>query len=203
MKRIIYCVDCETTGLDADTNEVIEVCFWRFGDDEPKTWCVAALDASTITEGALRVNGHKRDDILRKTAFGKETYREPSTVIAEIESWVMSDGEKKSDRVFLGQNPTFDHAFLKSLWKRSGSASSFPFGNFLVDTIQIARLIDLCSGRKRPRYNLASLVKDFGVTKRNAHRATEDVKMTRELFDRQVLPIREFIASQFTHTYQT
>lgn len=199
---VIYICDTETTGLDPVENDVIEVSFWRLSDNEQKTWCIRALNPETISDKALQVNKHNRDDILRKTAFGKETYREPADVVSEIEVWMMGDGASIGDRVFLGQNPQFDFDFLKQLWKKANASHSFPFSNFIIDTIQMTRFIDLCTGKRRQRYNLGSLVKDFGVTKGKAHKAAEDVKMTKDLFLKQYEPIRDHVAEQFKDSYK-
>ena len=85
-----------------------------------------------------------------------------------------------------------------TLWKKAKSPNTFPFSNFIIDTIHMTRFIDLCTGNKRDRYNLGSLVKDFGVTKCKAHRAADDVKMTKDLFLKQFNPIKEFIANTFS-----
>lgn len=201
MGFVIYVNDTETTGLDPEQNDVIEVSFWRLSDDIQKTWHLKALNPVAISDKALQVNGHKRDDILCKTAFGRETYREPSEVVSEIEAWIMQDGVTVQDRVLLGQNIRFDLDMMRGLWKKAGTPHSFPFSNFTLDTIDITRFIDVCTGKRRSRYNLSSLVRDFGVTKSKAHRAEGDVKMTRELFLKQFDPIREFIAKTFSEAY--
>lgn len=201
MSFVIYVCDTETTGINPEEHDVIEVSFHRLSDDEQRTWCLKPYQPETISDKALQVNKHKKEDILHKTAFGRETYRDPSDVIPEIEMWVMGDGVTVEDRVFLGQNPKFDYDFLRKLWKRANTTHTFPFSTFIIDTIHIARFIDLCTGKRRSRYNLSSLVKDFGVTKGKAHRAAEDVKMTKELFLKQFDPIKEHIAEQFKDKY--
>jgi len=182
MNRVIYCCDTETTGLDADKNDVIEVSFWRSSDNDQKTWFLTPLAPMNIEDKALKINGHKKEDILHKTAKGRETYREPDEVLAEIECWIMTDGVAIEDRVFMGQNPDFDLNFLRKTWAKVGCEDTFPFGRMYLDTIQLATFIDVCLDKKRPYYNLSALVKDFGITKLKAHRAEDDVKMTRDLF---------------------
>lgn len=202
MPYTIYVADTETTGLDPEENDVIEVSFARLSDDDQKTWCLKAMNPATISDKALQINGHKRDDIIWKTASGRETYGEPSVVLPEIESWILQDDASIQERVLVGQNIKFDVDMLRALWKKAGTPQTFPFTNFYLDTIQITRLIDVCTGRKRERYNLGSLVRDFGVTRSKAHRTEGDVKMTRELYQKQVDPIREFVASTFAGCYE-
>lgn len=213
MTQIVYVCDCETTGLDPIKNDIIEVCFWRLHEEEGKTWCLKPKNIDAIEDEALRINGHKREDITHATAKGKEIYRDPSIVLPEIEMWIMEDGAAAEDRIFAGQNPKFDYDFLIQLWKKCGHPDDFPFGFWmgegarrenigsLIDTLQIVRFIDLCTGKKRPRYGLGALVKDFKVTKAQAHRADGDVKMTRELLMKLIEPIKNTVIEKFADNY--
>ena len=199
----LYVIDVESTGLET-IHDVIEISLIRFLLDSPdkseqRTWYLKAMNPSTITEKALNINGHKREDILCLTKFGKETYKDPKQVISEIEAWVMEDNSTIDERVFIGQNPRFDYDMLKSTWKKLETEDTFPFGDYLVDTIAIAKLIDVCTDKFRARYNLASLVKDFKITKRTAHRASEDTQMTKDLFIKMISPIINVIKENFDH----
>ena len=213
MSYSIYVCDVETTGTDPKKHDVIEVCFWRLGEEEGKTWCLKAMNPETIEDKALHINKHKRDDILWKTEEGRERYRLPSDVLPEIEMWIMEDDTAAEDRVFIGQNPDFDYDFLLDLWTRNDSAEDFPFGTwmeyngkyqnrrFVIDTIDIAKLFDVLIGKKRKAYNLGSLVKAFKVTKCAAHTAEGDVKMTKDLFGNMSEPIKELIVEKFSDCY--
>lgn len=199
----IYVVDTETCGLDPNLHDVIEASFLRFSIDSPEsfeqyTWYVKATNPETIQEKALKVNGHKKEDILHLTKEGKEKYLEPSEAIAQIESWVMSDDMTINDRVLMAHNAAFDSEFLQKMWEKNGAKDTYPFNRkFVIDTLQLTRLIDVCTGTHRERYNLESLVKDFGVTKRNAHRAHDDVLMLRDVFVKQILPLRDALKVSF------
>jgi len=210
-----YVVDCETTGVNPDKHDVIEVCFWRLSDDECKTWCLKPLDVEAIDDRALKINKHKRDDLIHKTAKGRETYLDPAVVLPEIEMWIMQDGVGSENRVFIGQNPKFDYDFLVKLWQKMNTEETFPFGfwlgegedrinlGFIIDTIQLARVIDLCTDKRRRRYGLGALVKDFGITKAQAHRADGDVKMTKDLYLKMIEGIREAAVEHFSDCYTT
>jgi DNA polymerase III epsilon subunit-like protein len=209
---VIYVIDCETTGLDAVKNDVIEISACRLTSDEgsnytreQSTWRLKALDPSTIEDKALAINGHNRDDIMHLTKFGKENYKEPADVISEIELWVMEDGMSAMDRVFVGQNPKFDIDALRELWRKAGSYDTFPFAlennNRVLDTKQIATLFDLCVGKRRRYYNLTSLVKSFGVKRGKAHQAAEDVRMTTDLLLRFIEPIKSIVSDNFSDCY--
>ncbi len=205
---IIYVCDTETTGLDNTLNEVIEVSFLRvylnFSDDgsiktseDQKTWCIKAYNAQSIQDDALKINGHKREDILHQSKFGQENYLEAKDVIAQIELWMLDDFHSSLDRIFAGQNPMFDIGFLQKLWKEHSTIESFPFaiqnGNRVLDTKQLAILTDVCLGQRREKYNLTSLAKDFGITRRKAHRAEDDTRMTADLLIKFISAMRPSI----------
>jgi len=197
----LYVFDCETTGLDNEIHDIIEISFLRLSDGEQKTWCLKPLNPLQITEKALKINGHKLEDILHQTPYGRETYKEAADVVAEMEAWVISDGFPIEDRILIGQNVKFDYDFSKMLWGKVGSPDSFPFKEMLIDTMQLVRLIDICVGKKRPGYSLKAFVRDFGITKSKAHRADGDVKMTAELFSVIFDSIKEFMTSTFGEKY--
>jgi DNA polymerase III alpha subunit (gram-positive type) len=68
--------------------------------------------------------------------------------------------------------------------------------------MQLARLIDVCTGKKRARYGLVALVQDFGVTKATAHRADGDVKMTKELFEKIYAVLKNPLVEAFNNSYK-
>jgi DNA polymerase III alpha subunit (gram-positive type) len=202
MGLICYVSDTETTSVDFVNGDVIEASFLRFhladpGKYEQKTWLLRAMNPDGITEKALTINGHKKEDILGFTKYGKENYKDPNEVISDIEAWISEDEHTKDERFFCGQNPMFDYNMLTELWKKCESESTFPFSNNLIDTIMIAKIIDLTLDHKRGRYNLGSLVKDFGITKRTAHKAAEDTLMTYELLLKMIIPFKTFIEANF------
>jgi DNA polymerase III alpha subunit (gram-positive type) len=207
---IIYVVDTETTGLDSKKNDVIEISACRFRmsnleETEQKTWYLKALNPSTIQDEALAVNKHKREDILHLTKFGRDTYLDPAQTVADIERWIMTDKMSAMDRVMAGQNIQFDVRALKALWERVESADTFPFnlekGNRTLDTKMLATAIDVCTGRRRRYYNLSTLVKSFGVKKRKAHRAEDDVAMTIDLLVKMLNPLKDAASEAFEGCY--
>jgi len=210
---VIYVVDTETTGLSSEENEVIELSMSRLvpQDDlsfveEQKSWLLKAVNPRTISDEALAVNGHKREDILHLTKYGKENYMLPPAAIDQIEEWMLTDNVSSMDRIFAGQNPTFDIDMLKALWKRNGRTDEeFPFaverGNRVIDTKMIVTLFDMCTGKRRKYYGLGRLVKACGVKKDKAHRADADVRMTRDLLLKLVGIIQQPVIEKFSDCY--
>lgn len=207
---VLYVMDTETTGLDSQEHDVIEISMCRFSmsdldNREQKTWYLKALNPFTITDKALSINKHKREDITHMTKKGKEQYQDPLDVIVDIERWIMEDDVSKIDRAVVGQNVNFDIDFLKALWRKVDSEDTFPFnvekGNRIVDTKQLAIAIDLCTGKRRRYYNLMTLVKSFGAKKRKAHRAEDDVAMTTDVLIKMLTPLKDTISEAFGGCY--
>lgn len=211
---VVYVCDTETTGLDFTQHDVIELSMFRLipndkdsYDEEQRTWLIKAANPKTITDEALAKNGHKKEDILHISKYGKENYLLPSDVVDQIEAWMMEDNVSSMDRVFAGQNPKFDLDFLRELYRRCGrpTENDFPFfvgnGNRIIDTKQIIVLFDLCTGKRRKYYHLSSLVKSLGVKKGKAHKADEDTRMTKDLLMKLVMMIKVVVAEQFKDCY--
>jgi DNA polymerase III alpha subunit (gram-positive type) len=208
---VIYCTDTETTGLDPVTNEIVELSMSRLIPEgegyrrEQKTWFIRALHPETISDEALAVSGHKREDVLHLTQYGRDTYREPSEVVSEVTMWIMDDDVSSMDRIFSGQNPRFDLDFTTEFYRRYDTVEAFPFscerGNRMIDLKQMVLLFDICTGRRRKAYNLSSIVKNLGVKKGKAHRAEDDVRMTEDSIMNLVGTIRPIVREKFMSCY--
>lgn len=210
---VLYVNDAETTGLDSQLHDIIEISMCRLthiknGEyaDEQKTWKVKAQNPKTISDEALKVNGHKREDILGISKYGRETYLDPKQVIEEIELWMLEDNVSSVDRIFVGQNPKFDLDMMTAMWTKNGkSMEDFPFacerGKRILDTAMIVALFDVCTGKRRKNYSLGKLIKACGVKKDKAHSADGDVRMTRDLFLKCISIIFESVAANFQDCY--
>jgi DNA polymerase III alpha subunit (gram-positive type) len=186
----IYVTDVETTGLDSRNHDVIELSILRLSTGEQKTWTIKPTNLDTIDPGALRINGHKMEDLRWETKFGRDTYREAGQALVEVENWLGEDGLPSEKRVLCGQNVSFDRDFLQQLWIKANSKDSFPFGRRYVDTMQIEFVMDWIQGTMAEGYSLSNLVKKYGVKNERAHSAAADVKATTEVFQRQVADLR-------------
>ena len=207
---IIYVIDTETTGLDPEKNEIIELSAARFKMIthtvvEQKTWLLKALKPEFIEDEALQINKHKKEDILHFTDYGKSAYIHPEQAIVDIENWIMEDRMSSMDRILVGQNIDFDIQMMMSLWKSFDAKDTFPFnlenGNRTVDTKMLATVIDLCTGRRRRYYNLSTLISSFNIKKRKAHRAEDDVAMTVDLLLAMLRPLIPAASEAFQECY--
>jgi DNA polymerase III alpha subunit (gram-positive type) len=155
-------------------------------DNIQKTWSLRPLNVDQAQPDALRINGHKLEDLKLQTKFGRDTYREPSEVLIEIENWIAEDGTPAGKRILVGQNINFDKDMFEQLWKKCNASDTYPFGRRILDTMQIEFFLDFCKGTFAEGYSLNNLIKKYGVKNEKAHTAEADVKATREVFDKQV-----------------
>lgn len=188
-----YVCDCETTGFSFTKNDVIEVSILRISDGAQKTWCIKPINTENISSDALRVNGHKLEDLLHQTKIGKDTYLDAKKVIVEIENWLMEDNLSSENRVLIGQNIQFDKNMLEHLWVKCDALDSFPFGRRMIDTMQFELLMDLAKGTSSDSYSLSSIIKKYGIKNEKAHTAAADVKATKEVFVKQVELLKSLI----------
>lgn len=186
MDYVLYVADCETTGLDSHLHDIIELSLLRLTDGAQKTWCLKPLNPDNIEMAALRINGHKLEDLRHETREGRERYLDPNKIIIEIENWMMDDGVPTEQRVIVGQNVAFDRERFERLWIKCNSKDSFPFGRRSMDTMMIEFFLDWCKGTMAEGYSLNNLVKKYGVKNEKAHTAEADVKATRDVFVQQI-----------------
>jgi len=202
MDYILYIADCETTGLNSHKHDVIELSLMRIdkamtnGEYPQKTWCLKPLNPDEVEAAALRINGHKLEDIRWETKVGRDRYLDPNKTIIDIENWVMEDGVPAERRVLVGQNVGFDRERFEQLWIKCNSKDSFPFGRRTMDTMIIEFFLDWCKGSMAEGYSLSNLVKKYGVKNEKAHSAEADVKATREVFEKQEEFFKTVLAKQ-------
>jgi DNA polymerase III alpha subunit (gram-positive type) len=193
MKYEFYVTDVETTGLDSRLHDVIELSMLRLSTGEQKTWALKPTNVETIDPGALRVNGHKMENLKWETREGREIYRNANEVLVEIENWLAEDEVPATHRALLGQNISFDKDMLEQLWIKCDSKDSFPFGRRYLDTMIVEIFLDYCKGEIGEGYSLSNLVKKYAVRNEKAHTAEADVKATKEVFLKQVAYLKDII----------
>jgi DNA polymerase III epsilon subunit-like protein len=186
MEFSLWGTDTETTGLGADCDP-IEISLYRLDTDECRTWCLKPVNVTAIQADALKINGHRREDILHLTAEGRERYRPVADVLVEIENWVMEDGVPAEQRILLGHNVHFDREMLVGAWRKSGSAGTFPFSpKYGIDTMMIEFGLDYAACMFGEGYSLRNLCKKYGVKNEKSHTAEADTRAMVGVFREQM-----------------
>jgi len=179
-------LDIETTNLNLVDCGVIELSILKLSDGEQKTWCLKPFETDYIDTAALRVNGHKLEDILHQTKEGRERYLDPHKVIVEVENWLALDDCPAEKRCIIAQNGSFDKDRLEQLWTKCGSKDTFPFGRRYIDTMIVELFFDYAKGEFADNYSLKNITKKYGITNSKAHSAASDTIAMKEVFLKQV-----------------
>lgn len=155
-------VDLEMTGLHPKTDKVIEI-------------------------GAIKVRGGKAVQTYSMLVNPMMEIPERVTELTGITNEQVKAGEDMDiamqglldfigDDVLVGQNISFDYSFIKQ-WAIN---KRIPLELYAYDTLKLARNM---LPAEQPK-NLEALCEYFGVERNNAHRALDDSKETRQIFEK-------------------
>jgi DNA polymerase-3 subunit epsilon len=153
----IVIFDCETTGTDRLTDQVIELCIQRGLDDaaQSQTWRIRP--SVPIHPGAQAVHGITLDDLADCPAFGE---------VADQIAAVFADAD-----VIVGYNIAFDIDMLQAEYTRIGRPMLDFAGKKVVDAF---RLWQQCE----PRSLQHAHQRFVGAAFEAAHTASADVAAT-------------------------
>lgn len=171
LQQTLAFVDIETTGLDYEKAEIIELAaiIAKYKDNELKI--VDELDLKirpkhieTADPVALRVNG----------------YNEADWVFAvEIEDALKKFVDKTENAVFVAHNVTFDYGFIEANLRRCDIDNKMHYHK--LDTISIAFSV-LHANNDFGRLSLSALCEKFNIENKKAHSAFADAYATYEVF---------------------
>lgn len=154
----IVAIDIETTGLDPDKDAIIEIGAVKFNERRVEAeWSTLINPGRPIPPFITQLTG-----INDRMVRGAPTIR---TAIAELRDFV-------SDLPVLGHSVRFDLSFLR----RYGILHL----NEVIDTYEMAAVLMPRAGR----YNLGALGQSLNVPLSATHRALDDARVTRVVFQR-------------------
>ncbi|HDY88803.1 MAG TPA: DEAD/DEAH box helicase, partial [bacterium] len=157
--------DLETTGLDSKYNEIIEIGAIKVENGE-------------ITDEfseLIKPENDIPDFITNLTGIRNSDVRESRSVQEVISSFI----DFSKGFILLGQNVSFDMAFLRN-------AAKFKHVGYALDNIRLARILL----PQLPSYSLDSLIEFFAITTENRHRALIDARITAFVFLKLVNMLR-------------
>jgi DNA polymerase-3 subunit epsilon/ATP-dependent DNA helicase DinG len=158
-------IDIETTGLESESDAIIEIGAVRFNERRVENeWTSLINPGRHIPDFITGLTGI--DDAMVRQAPGMRA------VAHELEAFV-------GDAPVVGHNIRFDLGFLQN-------ANILRY-NEVIDTYELAAVL-LPSA---PRYNLGSLGQQLGVLLPATHRALDDAKVTQVVFLRLLERARE------------
>ncbi len=160
MARVYVSLDIETTGLDSERDDILEIGALRFkGDHIYDTFSALVNPGRPIPYKIQQLTGITPDDIN-----GAPPVEE---VLPELARFV-------GDNPVIGHNISFDLGFLR----RHGALQQ----NMGIDTFELASILLPHASR----YSLSALLRYLGIEPPpddQAHRALEDAKATQQLFE--------------------
>ncbi len=156
MRGEFIALDLETTGLNAASDEIIEVGIARFRDGELADQYQSLVNPlKPIPPEITQLTGIDQDDV--------EGMPRIQDIVADVARIV-------EDLPLVAHNAQFDVTFL---------GKHHPLkANLVIDTVELASIM-LPSA---PRYNLGSLTSAMGIDLKRAHRAFDDALATGQFY---------------------
>jgi CRISPR-associated protein Cas2 len=159
-------IDVETTGLDSETNEIIEI-------------------------GAIKVIDHNRVDAYQSFVLITEQIPHKIEELTGITAQMITENGKKlydvlneffaflGDLPIVAHNADFDTGFLL----QGCIKCNIPlFSNRCIDTQVMAR----CKARGLESYKLSALAAKFEIAYENPHRSLGDCEVTRMIYEKLI-----------------
>lgn len=157
-------VDFETTGINPETDRVIQVAAIVINGEgeivESFDTVVRPESPAQYTHGAEHVHGISAEQVAQGMPLRE----------ALEKVWTISEGN-----VFTAHNAKFDINFLHAESQRVGLENKI---DTYVDTLALARKTDQERTRK---HSLQALCEHYGISHENAHEAKSDATATAEL----------------------
>ncbi len=161
-KKSFVALDLETTGLDFEKDEIIEVALVRFEN---------GVESESVDYLVKPVNAQLRPFIENLTGIYNADIEnaEPFAAVAQkIYSFI-------GDLPIVAHNAMFDSKFLKQTFAKVGIS----FENHPVwDSLTVSRI----AYQNVPNHRLDTLVQELGIERSRAHRALPDAIACGELF---------------------
>jgi len=180
MKNKILYFDTETSGVKSHENALLQIGMIVEIDGvekETKQINIQPHKDDVIEEGALKVNGLKREDF--------PSFTPPAKALREIQTFLKKyvNPYQKSDKFIpAGYHISFDIKFLRSFFFKNGDKF---FGSFFhketIDPMEEMRKLYNTGEIDTPNYKLTSVCEYFNIDLDKAHDALSDIIATKAL----------------------
>ena len=175
LNQTLAFIDIETTGLDRDDHEIIELAavITRMKDGElvvidQVDLKIQPKHIENADPQALRINGYNPADWL---------------FAVSLEDAMKEFGKKTDNAVFVAHNITFDFGFVETAFKKTGIENKMHF--YKLDTLSLAFGI-LHTNDDPGKLSLRVLSEKYGIENKKAHSAFADAYATYEVFKKMM-----------------
>ena len=160
----LICLDCETTGLDTENDEIIELAIVKFTLEEQ----IASLDylidpKRPIPPESIEIH-HITDEMVKGKPYVEDVLDKATELIGKYP--------------IMGHNVGFDIRIIESTLRRHNHSKSI-ISNPVIDTLRLARLYG-----EAPKNSLETLREHFNIPEEGAHRAMNDVIVNIKVYER-------------------
>jgi DNA polymerase-3 subunit epsilon len=160
----LICLDCETTGLDTENDEIIEIAIVKFTLENE----LASLDTLIDPKRPIPLEStaihNISDQMVKDKPHIEELLDEITTLIGKYP--------------IMGHNVGFDIKMIEAALRRHNHSRSI-ISNPVIDTLRLARLYG-----ESPKNSLEVLREHFNIPEEGAHRAMNDVIVNIKVFER-------------------
>jgi len=179
MNKKVFWFDVETTGLDPEQQDIIQLAFMIEIDDkivEQHDMLMQPFNYNTISQEALDVHGRTIEEI--------KTYPDPhktyTDLISILEKYV--DRYNKEDKFnHACYNSRFDLEFLKQFFIKNKDQYFGSWFNYkAIDPLSLLHILDGIGKISLTNYKLETVCKHFNIPL-DAHDALSDITATRDL----------------------
>lgn len=165
----IVFLDIETSGLDADHDQIIEIGAVRLSGEH-----------ETEFHRMIQADTHLSDIIINLTGITDEMLKDGTTLEASMQDLDLFI----RDAVLIGYNIAFDIKFLNKAFDKLSMES---IHNRTVDLLREAKRKDSF----QENYKFETTLKEYGIDKTIPHRALEDAKLMHLLYKQMDLHLRK------------
>jgi len=175
-KHDLAFIDLETTGLDPDRHEIIEVggiiVRQSISPDGGRIF-------ETIEEFEYKVKPEHLE-LAEPEALRINGYNDLEWMFApDLTSVMKILADKTADCIMVGQNVFFDWSFLKKAFEKTGVVNKMHWQRLDLISMVFAKHYH---DETLERYNLGALARFFGVENAKAHSALADIRTTFEIY---------------------
>ena len=167
-KHHLAFIDIETTGLSVLAHEIISI-----------GAVVTTPDFTVIEEFELKIHPEHIETADRAALKVNKYNTEDWEVAYTLKDALEIFAEKVKDCIMVGQNVSFDAAFLEYNFLKTGVKNTLHYHK--LDTISIA-WAHFHAHKGFEHFSLRDMCKHFGIENERAHTALSDARATFELY---------------------
>lgn len=165
-------LDIETTGLDVNAHEIIEIGCVLFCFDQKKKIFKVESEFDIKVKPQFIERADKTS--LKVNKYKPEDWKDAGTLQAALK--VLN--KKLKGRTMVAHNAVFDYAFLNNAFTRSNIENTLHY--HVLDTLSMAFIV--LHDTDARQLSLRYLCQYFGIENKKAHTALADARATYELY---------------------